>query len=120
MEATKRWTAAGKDDGVLDAIDQALKAHGWREISRGDGTIEARFGSRLALRIWGVFLPPGRKRFPMRVKIAVDGSEVAADLRSDEGWYLLQMSAMDQVFMDHAARVFEALRDATGNVRHPG
>ncbi|MFI0444304.1 hypothetical protein [Actinomadura sp. 6N118] len=42
------------------------------------------------------------------------------DLRSDEGWYLLQMSAMDRVFMDHAARVFEALRDATGNVGDPG
>lgn len=120
MEATKRWTAAGKDDRVQDAIEEALKAQGWREISRGNGTIEACFGSRLALRIWGVFLPPGRKRFPMRVKAAVDGSEVAVDLRSDEGWYLLQMSAMDRVFMDHAARLFEALRGSTGNVGNPG
>jgi hypothetical protein len=120
MESTQKWTAVGKGDGVLDAVGAALKERGWREITREGDTIEASFGSRLALRLFGVFLPPGRKRFPMRLKLAVAGSEVVADLRSDEGRYLMRVSTMDRVFMDHAAHVFAALRAATGSVGPSG
>ncbi|MFG2005293.1 hypothetical protein ACGFNU_39720 [Spirillospora sp. NPDC048911] len=113
MEAIQSWNAG---DGALDAIEASLKEQGWKDITRAGESVEARFGSRLAFRLLGGYLAPGRKRFPLHLAVSSKGLDVTAKLRSDEGFYVARLSIMDRVFKEHADRLFGSLRAATGNV----
>ncbi|RAY15621.1 hypothetical protein DPM19_07450 [Actinomadura craniellae] len=118
METTQSWTVAGgTTDGVTDAILRSLAAAGWRDLTRQDGSVQARFGSRLAFRLFGAYLAPGRDRFPMRLTVSVGelatGTVVAARLSSDEGFYLARIPAMTRLFERNSADLFAALETGT-------
>jgi hypothetical protein len=89
---------------AIRRVAAALQNLGAQTTSQSGG-LRAKGGSRLALRMWGVFLPPGRNRLPWRadVRAADDGdagTRIEVQLRSDEGKYLFRIAAAEHAYSD--------------------
>lgn len=111
------WSANRDSSDVLVALAAVVVERGWRVQRIDEFSMEASFGSRLALRIFSATMRPGRSRLPMVMKLSVtpclgSGTNVDAVIESDEGWYLFRIReteiAFEKAFSDTLAIVKKA------------
>jgi hypothetical protein len=114
-------TAIGSVTAAADAVEQQmvnLKGRPRRTTGSNDEIVlSAGLGSRLALRLFGIYLSPGRRHMPMRLRVEVRGdgaSGVAASIQacSDEGWYLVRPSSFEAEYRRALDVVVRQLREA--------
>jgi hypothetical protein len=91
---TKTWTVESGSAEAVAALRLRITEAGGKIVSQTEDALTARIGSRLATRMFGVLMPPGRGRIPMKINImAKPGlaapTEVTATAFSDQGWYLM-------------------------------
>lgn len=116
------WIAPGGLVATREALRGAAAAHGGTVLADEQGSIDLRFGSRLAARLGGVALPWSRKRLPVRVRVELvelpsDGVRLVATAGEDPGWNALSFPnrvAPYRAAMDEAVR---RLRQATETAR---
>lgn len=110
------WTTAVPVEKAQQALLSKIRAMGGRVTTEAANTIEAEFGSRLALRLLGVYLRAGRARLPMKLSIhlAPVDSETCVRLRvaSDEGWYLVRFGRLYDAYEAAFGDVVGRLRSA--------
>ncbi len=93
------------------------------ELSKGSvdhssaSKIVAHFGSRLRLRLWGIFQSDLASRLPMRAEITLDdnGSStgITVAMSSDEGWYLGRLPQLAEEYRLAFAARATAWKSAT-------
>lgn len=118
MQADRTWVVPqGDPSAVMDAVLGTLAALNWKDVTRQDWTVHARTGSRLAFRLWGAYLAPGRRQFPLRTTISIasspPGPVVTMSVASDEGWYAVKLPIVDRLFTEAATALQTALENAT-------
>jgi hypothetical protein len=118
---TSTFRATGSVTSVADAVEQqmvGLKGRPRRTTGPNDELeVSAGLGSRLALRLFGIYLSGGRHRMPMRlrVKLRSDGPEgvvASVEACSDAGWYLVRPSSFEAEYRRALEGVVAQLRDA--------
>jgi hypothetical protein len=111
---TDCWETTDTVEHTIDQLVSVLDARQWKVTQRDATHVEARRGSRLVLRLLGVFLPPGRSRLPMRVQLSVramgEPSVVEAVVESDEGWYLFRVPQLCHAYEADFTSLLEALK----------
>jgi hypothetical protein len=92
QEMTRTWTFNGGAHQALAALRTCVTDAGGKIVGEADDSLSARIGSRLAMRMFGVLMPAGRGRIPMKIDISVravtaERTQVTATASSDPGWY---------------------------------
>ncbi|GAA1896173.1 hypothetical protein [Actinomadura bangladeshensis] len=118
MQADRTWVVPqGDPAAVMDAVLRTLAALNWKDVTRQGWTVHARTGSRLAFRLWGAYLAPGRRRFPVRTTVSVasspSGPAVTMSVAGDEGWYAVRLPIVDRLLAEAATTLHTALENAT-------
>lgn len=106
----------------LSVYETRTMLQAWIEGSGGEldsdttqARVRAYFGSRLVVRLIGVFTRYGVDRLPYRLEAqineAADGAQVLLSLTSDEGWYLFRGQAIERAYkarFDYVAAVLQS------------
>ncbi|MGF7233926.1 MAG: hypothetical protein ACQSGP_03050 [Frankia sp.] len=99
---------------VIERSRSALEKRGARLNATRSG-LEASGGSRLALRIWGVYLKRGRSRLPWRATIDVHPSpsgqsRVSISARSGEGLMVVRVPRLTTAYDQMLVAIVSAVR----------
>jgi hypothetical protein len=94
QEVTRKWTFDGSAPQGVAALRARMTDAGGEITNEADDSLSARIGSRMAMRIFGVLMPAGRGRIPMKIHINVrvataERTEVTTTASSNPGWYLM-------------------------------
>jgi hypothetical protein len=113
-QATREWRSSLPSTAAHAKATETLQQLGGEVLQSENGTVRARFGSRLSLRLWGMLTP---KDLPaiMTVTLREDRGELAitANLTSDEGWYLVRLKMLDDKYQKTFADKLTAVQNAT-------
>jgi hypothetical protein len=111
------WQAPGSVDAVSTTIEGSLEQQGGRVQG-----LDADFGSALKFRLLGSFFSSTEDDLPFHLHVDVrpgtvaDQSHVRAEMRSTEGWYLVQFNFVEGQYRQRFEEVVGRLRTATGEV----
>jgi hypothetical protein len=81
--------------------------------------VSANFGSRLALRFFGVYMSAGRRRLPIQMNVELrngvsPGVQARIEARSDEGAFLYRMPALEAEYRRSLNALVAQVREALG------
>ena len=102
IERQTEGTTALPPDEALSRAGATLAARRGRVTLAADG-LNARGGSRFALRVWGVYLSRGRRNLPWRVELQLRPAEagttqVLVRALSDEGFGLARVPKLTRAY----------------------
>jgi len=111
------WRSQETPTAVLDAVAALVSDRGARIVTREPEVLVVRFGSRMAVRFFGVFMKAGRSRLPMRLRVGVraggNGTDVEATIADDLGWYLFGLSITTGPYEGAFSQLLDAVQAAT-------
>ena len=102
IERQTEGTTALAPEEALSRAEATLTARRGRVTVTEDG-LGARGGSRIALRLWGVYLPWGRRNLPWRVELQLrpagaGTTHVTIRAFSDEGFGLARVPKLTRAY----------------------
>lgn len=111
------WHAPGSVDAVSTTIEGSLEQQGGRVNG-----LDADFGSALKMRLIGTLFSGTEDNLPFHLHVdvrpgtAAGESLVRAEMRSTQGWYLVQFTSVNEQYRQRFDEVVGRLRTATGEV----
>ncbi len=117
LTLSTEWLAPGSVDAVSTTIEGSLAQQGGRVNG-----LDADFGSALKMRLLGTMFSGTEDNLPFHLHVdvrpgtAADQAHVRAEMRSTQGWYLVQFSSVDDQYRQRFDDVVGRLRTATGEV----
>jgi hypothetical protein len=112
-----RWQSPQAPGSVLDTATAFTAQHHGRLRTRDSDGLTATLGSRIAFRIFGVFMKTGRSRLPIHFQVVVHpnagGTDVEFTAVEDMGRGILVLSITTAPYEQAFAELLDALRNAT-------
>ncbi len=109
----RTWVEDGPGPATLASLVTRVQAAHGRVVEQTTDRLTARFGSRVAYRLFGALLSPGSTHAPMRVvldlSLAGRSTTVTATASSDPGPYLANTSLGTGLFDAKLPRLLDAL-----------
>lgn len=112
-----RWQSPQAPGSVLDTVTAFTAHHYGRLRTRDSDGLTATLGSRIAFRVFGVFMKTGRSRLPIRFQVVVHpntgGTDVEVTVAEDMGPGVLGFSLATGPYERAFTELLDALRNAT-------